>query len=223
VRRAEQQRVGDLRQRRIECHRLAQLVHQTQPQRVVGGDALARESITPERPMSDGADHERHDAERRHADPQLRNREERRAGGDRHVAAGDEPRAATDRAAFDHGDSGFGQAVENREHVAYRIFGGLRLGLRARPARGEVGTGAEMSAGAAQNHDPHAVIRAQRLELVAQLIEHGLVERIAALRPVERHGRDAPGRKFDRNRLQRHVQPPCIPRVRRLRAAPANL
>jgi hypothetical protein len=50
-----------------------------------------------------------------------------------------------------------------------------------------------MLAGAAQDHDPHAVVRAERFELVAQLVEHGLVECIAAFRPVERHGRDAPG------------------------------
>ena len=71
------------------------------------------------------------------------------------------PGAAADRAAFDHGDSRLGQAVEDREHVAQRIFGGLRrLGRRARPARRKVGAGAEMLAGAAQDDDPHAVVRA---------------------------------------------------------------
>ena len=101
---------------------------------------------------------------------------------------------------------GFGQAVEDREHVAHRISGRWpRLRLSARPARGEVGAGAEMLAGAAQDDDADIVVGGERLELIRELVEHGLVERIAALGPVEGHGRDAPGRDVDRYRLQRHI------------------
>ena len=89
---------------------------------------------------------------------------------------------------------GLGRPSRTVKHVAERILGWLRrLGLGARPPRRKVGAGAEMLAGAAQDHDPHGVVRGQRLELIAELIEHRLVERIAALGPVERDRRDAPG------------------------------
>ena len=116
--RAEQQRVGDLRQRGIERQRFAKLVHEPEPQRVRGLDAFARQSVAPERAVADGADHERHDAHRRHADAHLGDREEGVAGGDRDVAAADEAGAAADRAAFDHRDGRLRQAVEDRQHVA---------------------------------------------------------------------------------------------------------
>ena len=79
--------------------------------------------------------------------------------------------------------------------------------LCARPARRQIGAGAEMLARAAENDHAHTVVHGLRLELLAELVEHGLVERIAALGPVKCDRRDAPGRDIDRYRLQRHSIP----------------
>src|SRR5262245_39923339 len=54
-----------------------------------------------------------------------------------------------------------------------------------------------MSPTTAQHHDAHVVVGAQCLELISELIEHRLVEGVAAVRPIERDGCDASGRDVD--------------------------
>src|SRR5262245_31561936 len=90
------------------------------------------------------------------------------------------------------------QGIECDEYVAQRgrcARGRLRRSLAA--AGGEIGAGAEMSPTAAQHDDAHVVVGAQSLELSSELIEHSLVEGIAAVRPIERDGGDASSRDVD--------------------------
>jgi hypothetical protein len=58
-----------------------------------------------------------------------------------------------------------------------------------------------MPAAAAQYDHTHLVVGAKRRELVAEFVEHRLVERIAALRPIEPHRRDPACRHLHRYRL----------------------
>ncbi len=53
-------------------------------------------------------------------------------------------------------------------------------------ARGEVGAGAEVAAAAAQHHDADIVVAGESGELRRQLLEHALVEGIAAIGAIER-------------------------------------
>ena len=77
----------------------------TRPSRSASAaDPFAGKPVAAEAAMPHGADEERHHAERRHADTDLRNREERRFGRDRDVAAGGETGAAADRAAVHDSD-----------------------------------------------------------------------------------------------------------------------
>src|SRR5262245_48434209 len=173
-------------------------MHQPEPQRFRGRDALARKPVTAKRPVPHSANEERHDAEWRHADAHFGNREERRFGRDRNIAAGDEAGAAADSAALHDSHRRLWQGVECDEHIAQRgrrARRRLRRGLAA--AGGEIGASAEMSSTAAQHHDAHVVVGAQCLELIGELIEHRLVESVAAVGPIERDGCDASGRDVD--------------------------
>jgi hypothetical protein len=157
--------------------------------------------------MPHGAYKKRHDPERRHPDPHFRDGKESSIGCERNVAAGDEGRAAADGAALHRRDRRLRQRIERDQHVAQRQGRLGRLsGSRVRifGTRRKIGAGTEMAAAAAQDDYPHALVGSERGELLGQLIEHALVEGIAAIRPVEQHRRHGPRRDLDRNRLQRH-------------------
>ena len=87
------------------------------------------------------------------------------------------------------------------QHVAQRRRCVCGCGGRMRPARGQIGAGAEMPAAAPQHHNAHCLVGAERGELIAQFVEHRLVEGIAAIGPIQEHRRDPAGRDFDRQRL----------------------
>src|SRR5262245_38355829 len=155
--------------------------------------------------MPHGADEKRHDAEWRHADADLRDGEECRFGCDRDVAAGDEAGAAADRAAVHDRNRWLRQGVERDQDIAQR-------GRRARwcwrgslAAGGEIRAGAEVPAAAAQHDDAYVLVRAQSLELISELVEHRLVEGVAAVGPIERDGCDASGRDVDGYGLKRQA------------------
>ena len=71
--RTVQQCIGDCRERLFELFRAADFMREADAQCLGGGDALARKAIAAEAAMSHGANEERHDAVRRHADAHLGN------------------------------------------------------------------------------------------------------------------------------------------------------
>ena len=76
---------------------VADLVHDADAQRLRGRDALAGQAVAAEVAVAHGANEERRDAERRHPNPHLGDREERSLGRERHVAARRKRGAAADR------------------------------------------------------------------------------------------------------------------------------
>ena len=193
-----QQFVGDARQRLVEARGVADLMHEPEPQRFGGRDALAREAVAAEAAMAHGADEERHHAERRHADAHFRDREERRFGRDHDVAAGGEAGAAADRAAVHDRDRRLRQGVERDQHVAQRRRRrSRRLRGRLAAARGEVGAGAEMPPAPRSTTMRTLSSAPSAANCCGELVEHALVEGVAAVGPVERHGRDPPRRDVD--------------------------
>ena len=161
-------------------------MHEPDPQRGRGVEALAGEEVAPRRARADLGERERRDHGRDDPELHLREREDGLLVRDDDVRAGHQPGAAAERVTLHARDDGRGTAVDRLEHAAQRVR--VRdVGVVVEGDRGahpvDVGTGAEARAFAGQ-HD-----RARLADVDERFRELGdqlRVERVARLRPRQR-------------------------------------
>ncbi len=190
TRRAEQKRIGKRCELVVEHDRFADFVDEAEMQGLRRRESFARQSVAAQHARAERARKERRKA-RHHAEPHFGNRKEGALGREEHIAAGGESQSAADATALDNGDRRLWQRVNRDQCIVQRK---MRFGFvfgRLAGHRRDIGTDAEMLAIRAQNDDPHGGLGRPVGELLAELVEHDLVEGIAAVRPIERDGRDA--------------------------------
>jgi hypothetical protein len=102
---------------------------------------------------------------------------------------------------LDHGERRLRLHVEPCKNLMQTEL--RRRRIRA-AAPGDIGTGAKMLAPAAQDDHAGALVRRERGELRAELVEHGYIEGIATFRPVQRDRRHAAPGQFADDRFERH-------------------
>jgi len=166
-------------------------VHEPDPQRGLGGEALAGDEPPPRRTGTDLRQRERRDHRRDDAELHLAERELRVRLGDDDVAAGDEPAAAAERVPLHARDDRRRARVDRVEHRAQSqrvrdVLVVAQLDRGAHPLH--VGAGRERGA-VTREHDRAGV--AHVFERASQLLDQRRVERVAPLRPRHRDPQDA--------------------------------
>ncbi len=95
---------------------LGDLVHEPDPERGVGVEALAGEEVAARRARADAREHEGRDDGRNDPQAHFREAEDRIEAGDGHVGAGDDARAAAEGEPLNTGDDGRRASVDRLEH-----------------------------------------------------------------------------------------------------------
>ena len=180
-----QQRIDERIEMRVEVIGREDFAHEAEFTGLGGGDALTGKSVAAEGAQAHGPHEKRGQrGRRRHAEPHFGNREECLRARQHDIAAGCQRHAATRSRALNHGNHGLGGTLDGFKH------GGQREAGLALPAPAYIRARAEMLARAAQHDDAHGGLRREAGDAIAEFIEKRLVQRIAALGPVQRHGRD---------------------------------
>ena len=118
-----------------------------------------------------------------HAPAALEESEGRLRGGDPHVAPERQLHPTRQAPAVDRGDRRLGGSQARRPHRAVGV-------VDVEVHRFQVGTGAErLAADAGEDEDASAVVGLELLQPLAKGLRRGRVDRVAPLRPVDRHHR----------------------------------
>ncbi len=184
------------------------LVHQPDPQRHLGREALARHEPAPRSRRPDLCERERRDHRRDDPEPHLAERELCFGLGNGDVATGDQPAAAAERVSLNSGHDRCGAAVDRVEHrtEAQRVGDVVLVReVDRRPHPFDIGTGRERLPVPAQQH--RTCVSDVR-ERIRELGDERGVERVAAL--GARH-RDVQQRAvaLDPQRAHSNARPRC--------------
>ena len=176
----------DLLDRCVEIFR--DLVHEPDPERGLGSEALAGHEIAPRSTGADPRQREGGDDGRDDPELHLRESEDGVGGGDRDVGRRDESGASAESVALYARDDGGGTAVDRLEHRAQRVRVGDVLVVREVDGRThpvDVGPGGEARPVTAEDDGTRAADRDERL---CELADQRCVERVP---PVGTRKRDA--------------------------------
>ncbi len=136
----------------------------------------------------EAGEHRHGDDCRSETDPRFRDGEGAARSGDGDVACADQADPACSYVTVNSGDNGLGNVDDEAQHREQRARGaGHRTGGRLR----EVGARAEGCSRVGQHQCPDAGIGARSLDMSRELGDELPRERVAVLRRIERHRRDA--------------------------------
>ena len=205
---------------------LAQLVHEPDAMRLLRREPLARQQVSPQRPIAERAQEERDQRSGREPEPHFGNREERVAARDDDIAAARQRERAADAGALHRRDGRLGGRVERQADIGDPVspHGPVRRFVLRRDS----GAGREVLALAAQDHHAHGRIVPALLDPRRERVEHILVVAVRLVGPVEPQGRDAaighgrqdrrvPSPWDRRHRITAGPRGRCSPRPRRAR------
>ena len=144
------------------------------------GEALAGQEEPHRLLDAELADAEDGDHRRDDADADLAEGEQRRVGGDRQVARRNQTDAAAEGVAVDAPDDGLRRLPDRPQHLDERMVGGADA-----PAL-QVRAGAERGPGAGEDDGPHLRRGERRGEVLAELGDQRIGERVPPLGLVER-------------------------------------
>ena len=169
---------------------LRDLVHEPDPERGLGVEALAGHEVTPRRAGADPRQREGGDDGRDDPELHFREGEDRVGRGDRDVGRSDEAGAPAESVALHARDDGRGTAVDRLEHRAQRVRVGDVLLVRevdggAHPV--DVGAGGEARPVPAEDDGARAADPDERLR---ELGDQRCVERVPPVGTCERDAED---------------------------------
>src|SRR5690606_30414004 len=170
------------------------LGQQTQLAGAAAGEALGGQGIAARGALAQGLDHEGTDHRRGQADAYFGQAEQRVVRAYGHVAATDQADRATEDRALNHGQGGDLQTVEV-VHQLGQLAGVIQVGVVVQPGAGlhpgQVGTGGEVPAAAAQQQEAQALVGADQVDGEDQLADHLGVEGVVLVRAVQPQGGEA--------------------------------
>ena len=167
------------------------------PQGLRRVEPFRRQEVAPRRPLADGGHDIGRDHGRDQAEPNFGQAEAGRLGRDGDVAASDQPDAAAEGRALDPRHGRLGQEVQHPHQLRQsagiaQVLGVAVTGHPLHPA--EIGAGGKALAFRPQHDRPDLVVVAQPAQNVGQVGDHGIVEGVMDLGPVQGDGCDASSR-----------------------------